>query len=76
MKAALPFVDDFLPVNNLNSLDSLSLHLSSLGPDRQLGQAYRTPVEEEPEPEHAPEDRPIDRMNLPSFQHPLWGKRS
>ena len=25
MKAALPYVDDFLPVHNLNSLESLSL---------------------------------------------------
>ena len=75
MKAALPFVDDFLPVNNLNSLDSLSQHLSSLGPDRQLGQPYRAPAPEEPELEPVAEDRPIDRLNLPSFQHPLWGKR-
>jgi hypothetical protein len=75
MKAALPYVDDFLPVHNLNSLESLAQHLSSLGPDRSLGQAYRAPVEEEPEPEPVVRDRPIDRLNLPTFQHPGWGKR-
>ena len=76
MKAALPYVDDFLPVHNLNSLESLAQHLSSLGPERNLGQAYRPPTAEEPKPEPvAPVDRPIDRLNLPSFQHPEWGKR-
>ena len=33
------------------------------------------PLGEEPEPEPVVEDRPIDRLNLPSFQHPMWGKR-
>ncbi|MCH8989743.1 MAG: VWA domain-containing protein [Chloroflexi bacterium] len=78
MRAALPYIDDFLPVNNLNSLDSLSQHLSTLRPDRALGQAYRPPAAEEPEPEPEPvatRDRPIDRLNLPTFQHPMWGKR-
>ncbi len=75
MKAALPFVDDFLPVHNLNSLESLSRHLSNLGDDRQLGLGYHAPMPEEPEPEPVVEDRPIDRLNLPSFQHPMWGKR-
>jgi len=74
MKAALPFVDDFLPVHNLNSLDSLAQHLSSLRSGRILGQAYRPPAPEEPEPEPVARDRPIDRLNLPAFQHPEWGK--
>jgi uncharacterized protein len=30
LKAALPFVDDFLPVHNLHSLESLARHLESL----------------------------------------------
>jgi uncharacterized protein with von Willebrand factor type A (vWA) domain len=76
MKAALPFVDDFLPVHNLDSLESLAQHLSSLGSDRALGQAYRAPAEVEPEPEPiVVADRPIDRLKLPTFQHPEWGKR-
>lgn len=76
MRAALPYVDDFLPVHNLSSLESLAQHLGTLGPDRALGQAYRPPIAEEPEPEPvAAPDRPIDRINLPTFRHPMWGKR-
>jgi uncharacterized protein with von Willebrand factor type A (vWA) domain len=35
MQAALPFVDDFLPVHNLSSLESLAVHLNRL--DRFAG---------------------------------------
>ena len=76
MKAALPYIDDFLPVHNLNSLESLAEQLSSLRVDRPLGQAYRQPVADEPEPKSLPvTDRPIDRLKLSTFQHPEWGKR-
>lgn len=34
MSAALPFVDDFLPVHNLQSLHALSEHLAALGKHR------------------------------------------
>ncbi len=34
MQAARPFVDDFLPVHNLASLEALAVHLSSLPPRR------------------------------------------
>ena len=30
MQAALPFIDDFLPVHNLNSLEMLGEHLAGL----------------------------------------------
>ena len=30
MRAALPFVDDFLPVHNLASLEALAAHLNAL----------------------------------------------
>jgi uncharacterized protein with von Willebrand factor type A (vWA) domain len=36
MQAALPFVDDFLPVHNLVSLEQLGAKLASLGPQRPL----------------------------------------
>ena len=35
MRAALPFVDDFLPVHNLESLEALAAQLNSLGPRRR-----------------------------------------
>ena len=34
MQAALPFVDDFLPVHNLVSLEALAVHLNRLPPRR------------------------------------------
>ncbi|HLT21222.1 MAG TPA: VWA domain-containing protein [Thermomicrobiales bacterium] len=36
MQAALPFIDDFLPVHNLESLESLAEHLSSLADTRPV----------------------------------------
>jgi hypothetical protein len=36
MQAALPFVDDFLPVHNLASLEELLAHLASLDARRPL----------------------------------------
>ena len=77
MQAAMPSIDDFLPVHNLNSLESLAQHLSTFTSDRTLGRAYRPAISEEPEPEPVvATDRPIDRLNLPTFRHPLWGKNS
>ena len=35
MQAALPFVDDFLPVHNLASLEDLGKHLEKLGTERE-----------------------------------------
>jgi uncharacterized protein with von Willebrand factor type A (vWA) domain len=40
MQAALPFVDDFLPVHNLASLDALAAHLNAL-PVRRPARAKR-----------------------------------
>ncbi|MBI1354126.1 MAG: VWA domain-containing protein [Acidobacteria bacterium] len=42
MQAALPFVDDFLPVHNLASLEDLAQRLNSL-PDRRRSRRARTP---------------------------------
>ncbi len=76
MQAALPYVDDFLPVHNMNSLQALADRLSDIGPERGSIRAYRPePEEPEPEPPPEPEDRPIDRiLPRPTFRHPMWGK--
>ena len=76
MQAALPYVDDFLPVHNLNSLQALADHLSSIGPQRGVTRPYRpSPPEPEPEAAPQPEERPIDRiLPRPTFRHPMWGK--
>ena len=75
MQTALPYVDDFLPIHNLNSLAALARHLGSLSPHRSLGPGYRpsTPIEPEPAPIPAPEPD-IDPALAPTFRHPLWGR--
>ncbi len=76
MQAALPYVDDFLPVHNLNSLEALARHLNSLGPQRVLGPSYRPDPPPEPEQERQPQ-RPVTAQSHPepTFRHPLWGRR-
>ena len=76
MKAALPYVDDFLPVHNMNSLQALADRLGDIGPERYPVRAYRPQLPEpEPEPPPMPEDRPIDRiLPRPTFRHPMWGR--
>ncbi len=76
MQAALPYVDDFLPVHNMNSLQALADRLSDIEPERGIVRAYRPKVEEvEPELPSEPEERPIDRiLPRPTFRHPMWGK--
>ncbi|MCH7606380.1 MAG: VWA domain-containing protein [Chloroflexi bacterium] len=75
MQAALPYVDDFLPVHNLNSLEALARHLNNLGAHRTLGPHYRTPTTEQPAPEVAQSPAPdIDPALAPTFRHPLWRK--
>ena len=76
IQAALPYVDDFLPVHNLNSLESLADHLNSLGRDRTLPRPYRAPEPDVPEPgPPAEEFREIDPALAPTFRHPAWGRR-
>lgn len=43
MAAALPFVDDFLPIENLQSLHALSAHLANLD-QRRLQRSHHAPV--------------------------------
>ncbi len=76
MQAALPYVDDFLPVHNMNSLQALANRLSDIGPERSPVRAYRPKLPEpEPEPQPEPGERPIDRiLPRPTFRHPMWGK--
>ena len=77
IQAALPFVDDHLPVHNLASLQDLAEHLNALPPHRPARRQHVGPVRIEPEPEEpeAPRSaarRPIDAN--PTFRHPRWGQ--
>ncbi|MFW6098255.1 MAG: VWA domain-containing protein, partial [Chloroflexota bacterium] len=42
MAAALPYVDDFLPIHNLQSLTALSDHLAQLGRQRSFRSQHAT----------------------------------
>jgi hypothetical protein len=72
MQAALPFVDDFLPVHNLASLEQLARHLNRLSPRAPLRrQRPKTP---EAAVAAAP-DAPRGHLDAnPTFRHPLWGR--
>ncbi len=76
MQAAMPYVDDFLPVHNLNSLDALARHLNTLSPRRQLGPKHRPKLlEEEEKPEPVLQEPPdLDPRLAPTYLHPLWGR--
>ena len=81
LQAALPYVDDFLPIHNLNSLETLANYLSELGPRRHL-----TSIRSKQDPHSDTDvellenaiitDRAINPALAPSFRHPLWGKPS
>ena len=79
IRAALPYVDDFLPVHNLSSLESLARHLNDLPPRKQPAAAYRRAraVEQVEESESDAPSRRREDMNpalAPTFRHPLWGQ--
>ena len=79
MRAALPYIDDFLPVHNFNSLEALGRHLNQLGARRDMGHIHHSPEVDEPEPiAPAPVTKPLGRRpdpdHPPRFRHPLWGR--
>lgn len=81
MQAALPYVDDFLPVHNLDSLESLAKHLNRLSPRRApirraAAKANPAAPPERASPPTAP-SRPRSELNpalAPTFRHPRWGQ--
>lgn len=81
MQVALPFVDDFLPVHNLASLEELAQHLSDLEPRRSgRKQMARSPLLGNVPPEQETQNNePMDHPSAhsghpPTFQHPAWGR--
>ena len=83
MQAALPFVDDFLPVHNLASLQELATHLGTLEQHRS-GRRQRPRASadrggssnraiESGAPTASP---PTHSGPLPTFRHPAWGRDS
>ena len=80
IRAALPHIDDFLPVHNLNSLQALARHLNHLGPRTQIPSPARRQIglvgisEDEPEvPAGKARPRNINPALAPTFRQPLPG---
>ena len=76
MQAALPFVDDMLPVHNLASLEDLAHRLSALSaerPARRQQAGAPLAVDSAPEPEPSRQRSRYKDAN-PTFRHPKWGK--
>ncbi len=82
MQAALPFVDDHLPVHNLASLHDLAERLNGLPPHRP-GRRQQLPAltaesAEDAETRQGPRGQgkaaPTGGGPAPSFRHPLWGQ--
>ena len=78
IRAALPYVDDFLPVHNLASLEDLVVHLNTLTAQRSARrQQVSVPSMDPGSPLRASslsQTRSPHRDVNPSFRHPLWGK--
>ena len=83
MQVALPFVDDFLPVHNMASLEELAQHLSTLEARRSgWRQKPRSHLVEDERSSEAQENHePTDHASAhvgpaPTFRHPAWGSRA
>ena len=84
MQAALPFVDDHLPVHNLASLEDLADRLNRIPQHRPARRQHPAAIQgevAEPAEPPSPEDTPPNKPDAPpegpqqSFRHPLWGRR-
>ena len=81
LKAALPYVDDFLPIHNLDSLETLAHHLSQINP-RKTSTPYRPREDRQNDDDSTNLDittrikQNINPALAPSFRHPLWGRQN
>jgi uncharacterized protein with von Willebrand factor type A (vWA) domain len=86
LQAALPYVDNFLPVHNIDSLQALARHLNDLEPRKQLssfgvhaGRVHaNTPETVDGDLESQGTAKPRREINpalASTFRHPLWGQR-
>ena len=77
MRAAAPYTDDLLPVNNLTALLDLAEHLNNLSQSRPVRHQHTSrPVEEEAPVAAAPaqQQRSWHASANPTFRHPMWGR--
>jgi uncharacterized protein with von Willebrand factor type A (vWA) domain len=79
MQAALPHVDDFLPVHNLASLEDLARRLSDLpakrGERRRLHNPLTPPLSQGERANGVEGSTASGQVDAnPTFRHPLWGR--
>ncbi len=76
MRAAMPYIDDLLPIHNLASLEDLARHLNTLSDRRPERQQHIAPPEPEDDVPATARVRGSSRHRAanPTFRHPLWGR--
>ncbi len=76
MRAAIPYIDDLMPVHNLASLEDLARHLNTLSdrrPERRQHIAAPEPEDDAPAVSRV-RGSSRHRTANPTFRHPLWGR--
>ena len=76
MRAAIPYIDDLMPVHNLASLEDLARHLNTLSdrrPERRQHIAAPEPADDAPAVSRV-RGSSRHRTANPTFRHPLWGR--
>ena len=78
MRAAIPYIDDLLPIHNLASLEDLARHLNTLPGSRPERRQRIVPPEVEDDTPAPARVRGSSRHRAanPTFRHPLWGRDS
>jgi hypothetical protein len=76
MRAAIPYIDDLLPIHNLASLEDLARHLNTLPGNRPERRQRIVPPEIEDDVPAPARVRGSSRHRTanPTFRHPLWGR--
>ena len=76
MRAAIPYIDDLLPIHNLASLEDLARHLNTLPGSRPERRQRIVPPEIEDDVPAPARVRGSSRHRTanPTFRHPLWGR--
>ncbi|MCY4528673.1 MAG: VWA domain-containing protein [Chloroflexi bacterium] len=76
MRAAMPYIDDLLPIHNLASLEDLARRLNTLSDRRPERRQHIAPPEPEDDAPATARVRGSSRHRAanPTFRHPLWGR--
>ena len=78
MRAAMPYIDDLLPIHNLASLEDLARRLNTLSDSRPERRQHVAAPEIEDDAPAVARVRGSSRHRTanPTFRHPLWGREA